>query len=146
MKSVVLYYTFGGSTKLEAEKIAVEQEAPVYRVREKRNRSLIGSFIPGGMQAMKRKRSKILPPNVDLSAFDRIYLGAPVWAASPAPAFNSMVDLLPAGKEVEVFLCSGGNDPRPSDEVTKQMIEAKGCKVTKITTIPTGKPPAKLKE
>ena len=146
MKSVVLYYTFGGSTKLEAEKIAAEQEAPVYRVREKKNRSLIGSFIPGGMQAMKRKKSKILPLEVDLSAFDRIYIGAPVWAASPAPAFNSIVDLLPAGKEVEVFLCSGGNDPRPSDEVTKQMIEAKGCKVTKIYTIATGKPPAKLKE
>ena len=42
MKSLVLYYTFGGSTKLEAEKIAAEQEVPVYRVREKRNRSLIG--------------------------------------------------------------------------------------------------------
>ena len=146
MKSVVLYYTFGGSTKLEAEKIAAEQEAPVYRVREKRNRSLFGSFIPGGMQAMKRKKSKILPLEVDLSAFDRIYIGAPVWAASPAPAFNSIVDLLPAGQEVEVFLCAGGNDPRPSDEVTKQMIEAKGCKVTKISTIATGKPPAKLKE
>ena len=146
MKSVVLYYTFGGSTKLEAEKIGVAQEAPVYRVREKRNRSLIGSFIPGGLQAMKRKKVKILPLEVDLSAFDRIYIGAPVWAACPAPAFNSIVELLPAGKEVEVFLCSGGNDPRPSDEVTKQMIEAKGCKLTKITTIATGKPPAKLKE
>ncbi len=146
MKSLVLYYTFGGSTKLEAEQIAAAQEAPVYRVREKRNRSLIGTFLPGCFQALKRKRSKILPLEVDLSAFDRIYLGAPVWAASPAPAFNSMVDLLPTGKEVEVFLCAGGNDPRPSDEVTKQMIEAKGCIVSKITTIATGKPPAKLKE
>lgn len=146
MKSVVLYYTFGGSTKREAERIAAEQEAPVYRVREKRNRSLIGSFIPGGLQAMKRKKSKILPLEVDLSAFDRIYLGAPIWAACPAPAFNSMVDLLPAGKEVEVFLCAGGNDPRPSDEATRKMIEEKGCTVTSIYTITTGKPPSKLKE
>lgn len=146
MKSVVLYYTFGGSTKREAERIAAEQEAPVYRVREKRNRSLIGSFIPGGLQAMKRKKSKILPLEVDLSAFDRIYLGAPIWAACPAPAFNSMVDLLPAGKEVEVFLCAGGNDPRPSDEATQKMIEEKGCAVTNICTIATGKPPSKLKE
>ncbi|MEA4939269.1 MAG: hypothetical protein VB091_06755 [Christensenella sp.] len=146
MKSVVLYYTFGGSTKQEAEKIGAEQEAPVYRVKEKRNRSTFGSFLPGCYQALKRKRSKILPLEVDLSAFDRIYIGGPVWAACPAPAVNSIIDLLPAGKEVEVFLCAGGNDPRPSDEVTKQMIEAKGCKVTKITTIATGKPPAKLKD
>lgn len=146
MKSVVLYYTFGGSTKREAERIGDEQGAPVYRIREARNRSLIGSFIPGGYQAMQRKRSRILPLEADLSAFDRIYLGAPIWAACPAPAFNSMVELLPTGKEVEVFLCSGGNDPRPSDEVTKQMIEAKGCRLLKIVTIPTGKPPAKMKE
>ena len=103
MKSVVLYYTFGGSTKLEAERIGAEQGAPVYRVRETKSRSLFGSFIPGGFQAMKRKRVKILPLEVDLSAFDRIYIGCPVWAACPAPAFNSMVDLLPAGKEIEVF-------------------------------------------
>ena len=146
MNTVVLYYTFGGSTKKEAEKLGSELGAPVYRVKEKKNRSLIGSFIPGGFQAMKRKKTKILPLEVDLNAFDRILIGSPVWAASPAPAFNSIVDLLPAGKEVEVFLCSGGNDPRPSDEVTKSMIEAKGCKVTRIYTIATGKPPAKLKE
>ncbi|MCE5188979.1 MAG: hypothetical protein LLF75_07335 [Eubacteriales bacterium] len=146
MKSVILYYTFGGSTKKEAERIGAELEAPVYRVREKRNRSLLGSFIPGGFQAMKRKRVKILPPEADLSAFERIYIGCPVWAAYPAPAFNSIADLLPAGKEVEVFLCSGGNDPRPSDEGTKRMIEAKGCSVTSIYTIPTGVAPSKLKE
>lgn len=146
MKSVVLYYTFGGSTKKEAERIGTELEEPVFRIREKRNRSLIGSFIPGGFQAMKRKKVQILPLETDLTAFDRIVLGCPVWASCPAPAFNSMVDLLPAGKEVEVFLCAGGNDPRPSDEGTKLMIEAKGCKVTRIYTITTGAAPAKLKE
>lgn len=146
MNTVVLYYTFGGSTKKEAEKIGSELGAPVYRVKEKRNRSLIGSFIPGGFQAMKRKKTKILPLEVDLNAFDRILIGCPVWAACPAPAFNSIVDLLPAGKEVKVFLCSGGNDARPSDEVTKTMIEAKGCKVTGIRTIATGVAPSKMKE
>ena len=146
MNTVVLYYTLGGSTKKEAEKLGLELGAPVYRVKEKKNRSLIGSFIPGGYQAMKRKKTKIMPLEVDLSAFDRILIGCPVWAASPAPAFNSIVDLLPAGKEVEVFLCSGGNDPRPSDEVTKAMIEAKDCKVTGIRTIATGAAPAKMKE
>ena len=146
MKAAVLYYTFGGATKKEAERIGAELQAPVFRVKEKRNRSLIGSFIPGGFQAMKRKKTKILPLEVDLSAFERIYIGGPVWAASPAPAVNAIIDLLPAGKEVEVFLCSGGNDPRPSDEVTKKMIEAKGCTVTKIYTIATGVAPSKMKE
>ena len=146
MKAVVLYYTFGGSTKREAERLGAELSAPVHRVREAKNRSLFGSFIPGGFQAMKRRTAKILPVSVDLVAFDRIYLGCPVWAGYPAPAFNAMLALLPAGKEIEVFLCAGGNDPRPSDAGTKRLIEERGCTVTRLYTIPTGVAPGKLKE
>jgi hypothetical protein len=146
MKSAVVYYTFGGSTKKEAERIGAEVGAPVYRVREAKNRSLIGSFIPGGYQAMKRKKPKMQPADIDLTPYERIYLGCPAWAAYPAPAFNAMLDLLPAGKEVEVFLCAGGNDPRKSDVETKRLIEARGCSVTRIYTIPTGVAPAKMKE
>ncbi len=146
MNTVIVYYTFGGSTKAEAEKLGAELNAPVYRIKEKRNRSLIGSFVPGGLQAMKRRCVRIQPPEADLNAFERIMIGCPVWAAYPAPAFNSIVELLPAGKEVEVFLCQGGADPRTSDEGTKAQIEARGCKVTQIRTVTTGKAPSKMKE
>lgn len=146
MKAAVLYYTFGGATKKEAERIGAELDAPVYRVREAKNRSLFGSFIPGGFQARKRKKPKILPVECDLSQFERIYLGCPVWAAYPAPAFNAILDLLPSGKEVEIFLCAGGNDPRESDEQTRRLVEARGCTVTKLYTIPTGMTPGKMKE
>jgi len=146
MDTVIVYYTFGGSTKAEAEKRGVELNAPVYRVKEKRNRSLVGSFIPGGLQARKRKAVRIQPLEADLSAFDRIMIGCPVWAAYPAPAFNSIVGLLPAGKEVEVFLCQGGADARESDEGTRKQIEARGCRVAQIHTITTGKTPSKMKE
>lgn len=146
MKSAVVYYTFGGSTRKEAERIGAELGADVFRVREAKNRSLIGSFIPGGFQAMKRKKPKIMQPEFDLSQYERIYIGCPVWAAYPAPAFNAIVDLLPAGAEVEIFLCAGGNDPRDSDAETRRLVEAHGCKVTRLYTIPTGAMPGKLKE
>lgn len=146
MDTVVVYYTFGGSTKAEAEKLGTELNAPVYRIREKRSRSLIGSFIPGGLQARKRKAVKIQPADADFDAFERIVIGCPVWAAYPAPAFNSIVELLPPGKEVEIFLCQGGADMRESDEGTRAQIEARGCKLTQIRTITTGKAPSKMKE
>lgn len=146
MDTVIVYYTFGGSTKAEAEKLGNELSAPVYRVKEKRSKSLFGSFVPGCYQAMKRKRVKIQPLEADLNAFDRIVIGSPVWAACPAPAFNSIVDLLPAGKEVEIFLCQGGDDPRKSDAETKTLVEARGCTLTGIRTIKTGKAPSKMKE
>lgn len=146
MKSAVVYYTFGGSTKKEAERIGAELDAPVYRVREAKNRSLIGSFIPGGFQAMKRRKPKIQPVEFDLSQFDRVYVGCPIWAGFPAPAFNAMLDLVPGGKEVELFFCAGGNDPRESDAETCRLVEARGCTVTKLYTIKTGVAPGKMKE
>lgn len=146
MKEAVVYYTFGGSTKKEAERIGAELGAPVFRVKEKWNRGLIGAFVPGGFQAIKRKKTKLEPVAFNLSEYDKIYLGAPIWASNPAPAFNSMVELLPSGKEVEVFFCAAGGDPRESDEQTKRMIEQKGCSVSRLYTITTGKVPGKLKE
>ena len=146
MKSAVVYYTFGGSTEKEAERIAAGLGADRFCVREAKKRSLLGAFIPGGLQAMMRKSVEIAPVKFDLSAYDRVCLCCPVWAAYPAPAFNAMLALLPAGKEVEVFLCSGGGAARASDAQTRRLIEARGCTVIAIHSIATGTAPGKQKE
>jgi flavodoxin len=116
MREVIVYFTFGGSTKKEAERLAKEREAPAFRVMEARSRSLLASFIPGGSQAIQRKSVEIRPLDADLRQYDRIIIGCPVWGGYPAPAFNSILELLPAGREVEVFLCSGGGDTQKSRE------------------------------
>ncbi len=146
MKTVILYYTFGGSTKKEAERMAAELDAPVHRVKEARSRSLIGSFIPGCPAAMHRQTPSILPLTVDLQDYDRIVIGCPVWAGCPAPAFNSIVELLPEGKEVEVFLCSGGGDTKKSEAGTREVIKDRGCTVVSYRNVCTHAPPGKMKE
>jgi|WetSurMetagenome_2_1015567.scaffolds.fasta_scaffold607255_1 flavodoxin len=146
MKTAVIYYTFGGSTKKEAERLATEQNADICRVREVKNRSLPTSFVPGGLQAKKRQAVAIQPLDIDLAAYDRLIIGCPVWAAHPAPAFNSIVELLPAGKEVELFMCSGGGDSSQSEQGTKELVESRGCHVTSYRDVTTHVPPGKMKE
>lgn len=146
MKTIILYYTFGGATMREAEKLAAELKADCVRVREKKNRSLIGSFIPGCPHAMKRKASAIEPLGIDLAGYDRIVLGAPIWASYPAPAFNSIVKQLPNGKEVELFFCSAGGGSAESREGTVKLVEDAGCTVVSYRDVNTGEKPSKLKE
>ena len=146
MKTIILYYTFGGSTKKEAERLAKELNATTYRVKETRNRCFLAAFVPGGFYAMKRKTVAIQPIKVNLKEYDRIILGCPVWAAYPAPAFNSIVEQLPAGKEVGIFLCSGGGDTKKSEEGTKALIEKKGCKVISYQDVVTSTKPGKMRE
>lgn len=146
MKAVIIYYTFGGYTKKEAERLSEELNAPIFRVMEARERSLFSAFMPGGFLAMHRKAVDILPLDVDLNIYDRIVIGCPVWASYPAPAFNAIVDLLPAGKEVGIFMCSGGSGTKKSEQGTKALVEHKGCTVSYYHDIHTGIKPGKMKE
>ena len=146
MKTVILYYTFGGSTKKEAERLAAELNATLYRVKEAHKRSFLAAFIPGGLHARQRKPVDIQPIEINLNEYDRIIIGCPVWAAHPAPAFNSIVERLPAGKEVEIFLCSGGSGTATSEQGTKEMIAKKGCTLISYRDVATGVQPGKMRE
>jgi len=146
MKTIVLYYSFGGSTKAEAERIAAKNDAVLCSVEETKNRSLISAFVPGAPNAMKRKASEIKQIEQDLNSFDRIIIGCPIWGGYPAPAFNSIVELLPRGKEVELFFCSGGGNTQKSSQGTKDLISKKDCKLISYRDVKTEKPPAKAKE
>lgn len=140
MKTIIMYYTFGGSTKKEAEKIAeANKDAILCEVLEKKKRNIFTAFFPGCKQAMKRSTSEIKGIPHDLAGYERIMIVAPVWAGFPVPAFNAMVNLLPAGKEVELFLCSGSGEASKSEEGTKKMIQDKNCKLIAYHDIKTSK-------
>lgn len=137
MKTIVLYFTLGGSTKTEAERITAELGGTLCPIEEKHKRNMLTAFIPGCPNAMKRKASKIQSLGFDLNDFDRIVIGAPIWAGFPAPAFNAAVDQLPAGKEVELFFCSAGGEEPKSEAGTKELIAQKGCTLVSYRDIKT---------
>jgi flavodoxin len=146
MRTIVLYYSFGGSTKAEAERIAAANDAVLCRVEERKDRSLLSAFVPGAPNSRNRKASEIKQIGQDLNSFDRIIIGCPVWGGYPAPAFNAIVELLPSGKEVELFFCSGGGETPKSSQGTKDLISKKGCRLVSYRDVKTGKSPRKAKE
>lgn len=146
MSTIIMYFTFGGSTKEEAERLSKQLGAPLCQVKEKHNRSVLAAFVPGGFLAMRRKTVAIQPLNIDWNEYDKIIIGCPVWAGYPAPVFNTMVESLPAGKEVEIFLCCGGSGTKKSEAGTRALVEQKGCTVVSYRDVHTGTKPGKMKE
>ena len=138
MKTIVLYYSFKGSTKAEAEKIAKEEEADICRIEEVKKRNIFSAFIPGCQNAIKRKASAIKPLACDLAQYDRIIIGSPIWGGYPVPAFNAIVQALPPEKDVALFFCSEGGETPKSKQGTIDMIQTKGCKLTSYEDIKTG--------
>ena len=87
------------------------------------------AFVRGCPEAVKQKAVALdgMPLFV---GYDRVVLMAPVWAGYPAPVFNSAVELLPPGTEVEVILVSGSGNSEKSKAKVRLQIKKRGCMLT----------------
>lgn len=139
MNTLILFYSLGGATKKEAELIALENPGSVLiEIKEMRRRNPFTAFIPGIIQAAKRKTVKIQPVETEASLFDRFIIGCPIWAGHPAPAWNSIITLIPEGKDVELFFCSESGDSSLTKDATCGIITSKGCNLISYRDIKTG--------
>lgn len=129
MKTIILYYSFGGSTRKWAKAEGALLDADVKEIMEKKKRGIVSAFLSGCPKAMKRKKVDVVWDEVSLDSYDKIILAAPIWAGYPAPAFNNMVDLIPEGKDVELYLMSGSGNSSKSRDGTIQMISGKNCRL-----------------
>ena len=147
MKVQILFYTFGGATKKEAYRLADElrakgNEVVCSEVKEVKERSLMSTFFSGCPKAMLRKKSKIVAVDIAADA-DRYIIGCPIWAGYPAPAYNSIIALIPEGKEPDLFFCSGGGEEPKSKQGTIDDVKARRLTFISYRDIKTGAPPAK---
>lgn len=116
MKSIIVYYSYSGNT----QKVANILMELLKTKSEVQQTELMGldeskSFFDQCLRAFLRKKAALQPVNFDLSEFDLICFGTPVWAFGPAPAMNAYLEKCfgVEGKAVILFTTYGsgaGND------------------------------------
>ena len=111
MKSLIAYYSYGGNTKRIAEIVHKEIGGDILRIETAK--PYAGSYNDVVDQGQREVNAgfcpELKPLNVDLSQYDTIVLGSPVWWYTFAPAMHSFLqqaDL--AGKTVYPFATNGG--------------------------------------
>ena len=72
------------------------------------------SFFGQAARAFRRKRARLENVNFDLSQFDLICFGNPVWAFAPVPAMNTYLDNCKGveGKDIILFTTYGSGAGR----------------------------------
>jgi flavodoxin len=119
MKMAVVYYSYEGNCAFVAERIGSRLNADVLRLHtidEKRRSGFAKYFWGGGMVAMHRKPT-LKTCGFDPSIYDLIIIGAPVWAATPAPPIQSFLDAQKLnGKRVALFVCHAGGKGKAMDK------------------------------
>jgi len=111
MKKLVIYYSFGGNTKLIAESIAKAADAELLQLEpeEKSNSKGFLRYLRAGKAAMMKQKPELLPLARNPDDYDLLFIGTPVWVGSFTPAMNSFFSSNPlVGKKIALFCCHAG--------------------------------------
>ena len=136
MDTLVIFYSLTGRTHYEAKHLAQEIGAERYEVYERKHRSKLNVSLTGRYQARKRVNILIEPIAVDFNDFERIIIMTPIWGGYPAPAFNSILNEIPQGKQIEVILTSDTGKMKDEKEI-KKIVESRGCLLAKLEVMKT---------
>jgi multimeric flavodoxin WrbA len=130
MSICIVYHSETGNTKKVAEYVAKSTGATLIPVRDCAGYNKITMYLLGIPRARAGDRAAIEPPKIDVSAFDLVILGSPVWAWKPTPAANAAIAALTGceGKKGMVFATSGGM-PKDTLTIMKNALEERGVRV-----------------
>ncbi len=110
MRAIIIYYSYTGNTKRVANILAeyLKPKAEIGQI-ELVWLDETKSFFAQCRRAITHTKARIQPVNFDLSEYDLVCFGSPVWAFAPAPAMNTYLDkcLGVEGKDIILFTTYG---------------------------------------
>ena len=122
MKKLFIYYSNSGNGEVVARYL-VKQGFDVRRVetKYKLSRHMFFAMMKGGFHALVGKKAKLINYNNDVSEYDVIYIGSPIWNSRLTPPINSVLKTtdLTNKKLTFVFYSGGGTSKKASKKVNK---------------------------
>lgn len=111
MATLVVYFSFEGNTKLIAETIAETVGADLAELKTSKEYPKQGfqKFFWGGRSVLFGEKPELTNSPIDLSRYDTIMIGTPVWVGSFVPPLKTFLSKYRiTGKRIALFACHGG--------------------------------------
>lgn len=114
MKTLVIYFSQTGTTKVAAERIAEIKKADLAEIRPEKSYEM--SYWKTVFTSLKEIFTKARPELAmeipDTQQYDRILLGCPIWCGVVPNVVLTLLDSLNlSGKHVALFTTSGASKP-----------------------------------
>ena len=144
MKDLVVFYSLEGNTEYVAEKIREKTGADILKLipKKKYRDKGFSKFVWGGFSTIMAEKPELNEISTDLSQYERIIIGFPVWASSFAPPIRTFAednkDLLKE-KRLVVYACQAGNGAIKAFEKLKGLLGVDGFERTEIFFDPKSK-------
>jgi flavodoxin len=152
MKSLIVFYSLEGNTRLTAKELASKMDADLLELETVVPYPVgkFSKFLKGGRSAIKAETPELKPYQADLDNYDLIVLGMPVWASMVTPPMrtflkeNSIKD-----KKVAAFICCAGGETEKAFASLSELAETTFIDTIRLVDPAKGKQPdldAKLEE
>lgn len=131
MKTCIIYHSYSGVTRGIANKIHATCGGDLIEVTPKDNYSTLSAYSLGCIRARKEACDPIRPEIIDVSSYDLIVIGTPVWAWKATPAINGAIAALKGceGKPAVIF-ATCGSSAKDTLQIMKSALQKKGMRVT----------------
>ncbi len=130
MKSLIFYYSWLGKTKSVAEALGRLSGSEIRRVEEVEIRRGISGFLMATFQALNGFQSELRPYNSDLTGYDRVFIGSPVWCGNPAPAVTAFLrETELKGKKIIIFCTHVTSKSLPALQKMANIIKERGGQI-----------------
>ena len=136
MKLCIIYHSETGNTRHVAQHIASPFNANLIEVCDTASYFQLTRFLVRCKMARSEEKTTIAPASLDVSGYDLIVFGSPVWAFKSTPVIHAAIDELKGcmGKPAVAFSTHGGR-PGQTDETFKNWIEDRGMVPVAVTNI-----------
>lgn len=129
MKRLVVYYSLSGNTEKAANIIAEKLGADILKLETVKSmpKSFAAQLIVGGGQVMMNHIPELKPLHLNISDYDEIILGSPIWNSKGVPAINAFLKNESAASKVTslFFLSGGGEIQKGLNAITKKLPDLK---------------------
>jgi NADPH-dependent FMN reductase len=121
-----VFHSETGHTQRLMDQVASAAGGDKIEVKDLENYGRIMKYIRGGRRARQGLLDPIDPSEIDVTKYNAVVIGSPVWAGMPTPAINSAIKSLKGaeGKKAIIVVTCGGN-PGQSTEMIQKALEAK---------------------
>lgn len=143
MRTLIVYYSYSGITEevIGIFRGVLEKKSEV-KIQRLKPKAEITSFLGQCRAARSKKRCEIEEALFDVSSYDTIIVGSPVWAFAPAPAINTYLDKVTglSNKKLIVLLTSGsGLGVKNCFKYINNILSSKGVSSISEINIPNAK-------
>ena len=145
MKRIIIYFSLEGNTEYIADELAKVLPADKLKLVPKKAYSTSGfsKFFWGGKSAVMAEKPELEPYDVDLSVYDEIIFGFPVWAGTFTPPLRTFIlenkENL-KNKTIAAFACQSGSGAERAFSKLKDCIGTTSFATTAIFIDPKDKP------